>query len=474
MGRDLGCARGFYEMLVPVYQSEQPGSALSLAVLAVATGIQQLWQTGSDGFVSSQPLYVTAVARLRLALEDDFERPQVATVLAVSTLQMYENLGAMYGLHSPTPVHHNGAVNLLAFSESGCGGVVGGYMRRFVFHMKVSAALRQKTHVQQEAMHLMHSMQGAFAPDNPSAGLDMIGADVAELQATFLHAKAESSYSFSWPETRSRCLEEAKRIDERLLVWAASVPLHWHPTRLISGRDMDSSIPTYDGICEVYPSCQIVSIWNLWRTQRLILVKTALACLDAELHDEHAALSPKRLIALFADFETHKLRLQELVDAVCHTVPFHIGNRTEASNLRDFTNPALLLPSHHSLTSFKTATSPTRPPNTRTYISENEHRQHMIARGHSQIIGPLTNLITTFSEDDGVLLAGYLRVGQLDWIREQFVRVALMLSLPAAREACGCKGRGEFDNRMFWALGEGKVEKLARRVRDGAVFMSGL
>jgi len=349
MGRDLSSARGFYEMLVPVYQFEDHNSALSLAVLALASGVQQLWKTGSQGFSSSQPFYVQAVARLRLALKDEGERGRSTTVLAVLALQMYENLAAMYGLHAPTPVHHNGAANLLALSdaESG-GGVVIGYVRRFVFHLKVSSALRQKIPVQHEGMHLMRSMRASFAPDNPSAELDIIGVDVAQLQATFSQAKVEEQFSLSWPETRAQCLEEANRIDERLIAWARGVPLQWHPTRLTSGQDMDASIPTYDNKCDVYPSCQIASIWNLWRAQRLILVKAALISLNAGINDVSTASFPERLMALIEEFEAHKSRLQGLVDAVCHSVPFHIGNRTAASSISDFTNPAILLPSHHS------------------------------------------------------------------------------------------------------------------------------
>lgn len=472
MGRDLGCARGFYEMLVPVYRSEQSDSAFALAVLAVATGIQNLWLDGPRGLLSSQDLYMQAVARVRLALKDDAERGRSATVLAVLTLQKYENLAAMYGLNAPTPIHHNGAVNLL--SECVDGGVVAGYVRRFIFHMKVSSALRQKTPVQSDAMDLMRSMESGFAPDNPSAELDIIGASVAELQAVFLQAKSVAKSPASWLEKRTQCLEEAARIDATLQVWARTLPHHWHPTHL---QDLHPTIPTYNATAAVYPSCQIASIWNLYRAQRLILVKTALTALNTCIHDETLQplpWSPDSLINILTEFDAWKARLQELVDEVCYTVPFHLGNRVTPSTMSDFSDPNLLLPSHHSLHNG----SNRRRSTARTYISEEEHRQHIIARGHSLIMGPLSNLLTLFSdvEEGEAWLSECLREGQLDWIRAQFVRVALVLRLPGAEEgeAVGGVGFGEqADVIPMLGVKEG-VGVLAKRVRGGAVFMSGL
>jgi hypothetical protein len=200
-------------------------------------------------------------------------------------------------------------------------------------------------------------------------------------------------------------------------------------------------------------------IWNLWRAQRLILVKLGLITLETSLLHSNSPLLHQDLMARV---EKHRQTLQDLVDAICHSVPFHLGNRTQPSSLPDFTDSTILLPSHHSLP----ADDARRLlwSEHATDMSEREHRDHIIARGPSHIKSPLSNLLALFSEEHGELMRRGIREGQLEWIRKQFLRVAVLMRLPA-RDGSGLEG-----------IGEGKVraEDLARAVREGAVFMSGL
>lgn len=219
IGRDMGSARGFFEILIPVYSSQRQDSALSLAVSAVASKILSLWRHGS--FESSRKSYAQAVACLRSAMQDRIERSKPATVLAVLALQLYENIAAVYGLRSPTSIHQNGAVSLLPFADSGdINGMISAYIRRFVLHTEISSAMRQERALQDIAYSWIGSKDLIAAPDNPSSALDAIGASVAELQARYRQLATQDNPTPSSQQVLRGYVAEAKRIDEELLAWA--------------------------------------------------------------------------------------------------------------------------------------------------------------------------------------------------------------------------------------------------------------
>ncbi|KAJ9300229.1 transcriptional regulator family: Fungal Specific TF [Paecilomyces variotii] len=195
MGRDLGSARGFFEILVPVYCSQRQDSALSLAVSAMASRILALWRHDTGNFLSPEKTYVQAVACLRSAVQDQIERSKPATILAVLMLQLYDDIAAVYGVHSATRVHHNGAVSLLPFADlNHINGILGAYIRRFMIHTEISSAMRQKRPLQSIEYSWIGSRHLMAAPDNPSSALDAIGASVAELQASYTRLETQKAF----------------------------------------------------------------------------------------------------------------------------------------------------------------------------------------------------------------------------------------------------------------------------------------
>ncbi|KAI8655924.1 hypothetical protein NCS55_01245800 [Fusarium keratoplasticum] len=452
IGRDMGSTRGFFEMLIPAYFSQQQESALSLAVSALASEILSMWRGDTNSFRLPQRSYSRAITRLRAAIQDPTERAKPATVLAILVLQTYENASAVYDLRRASSMHHNGAASLLSFVDTDAmDGTVRAYLRKFMLHTEVSTAMRQKKPLKSIAYSWIGTKDTMAVPDNPSSALDAIGASVAELQASYTQFVTQGGST-----TSLGCLKEwraeARRVDAELLAWAENVPDHWRPLRLISGRDIDSSIPTYQCICEVYPSCQIASIWNLWRFQRLVLAKITLGSLGAFSDLSYFRSANGQFLDDPTDFVNCQKILQEVVDSVCYSIPFHLGNRTARSSLADFTDPTILLPSQGSLDAV---------------ISGDDHRRHVIAQGPWRAMHPLSRCLTLFSEDDGEVIASLLRPGQREWISDQFLRVATLLHLPTEpgndMEVSGSTG-GSADV---------KAEYLAREIRKGAILMSG-
>lgn len=440
MGRDMGSTRGFFELLIPCFVSQSPQSVLSLTVSVLASETLARWRHDPSSFRSPRQSYVRAITRLRAAVQDPSERTQPATVLAVLVLQTYENVSAIYGGRWACTTHHNGASSLLlALASNDMDIKMRTYLRRFMLHTEVSSAMRQRRPLNTIALTWINDDTEAV-PENPSSSLDAIGAAFAQLQAPYTQIKqaAQSCSVVFRQRLLSDWTTEADVIDSRLLNWADNVPSNWHPQRLISGRDVDASIPTYQSVCESYPSCQIASIWNLWRFQRLRLaaMKLDLLCRVSSATTSKAD-DPAYL--------TCQQTIQKTVDAMCYSIPFYLGNRTATSSLSDFTDPTIQLTTHAN------------------HASHDDHRRHVIAQGPWRAMHPLSGLVTFLSEHEDVV-KGMVPPEQRDWIRNQFLRVATLLRLPGS-EGQSRKQPGSCKNDL--------AKNVARQIRKGAILMSG-
>lgn len=230
LGRDKQSARGYFEMLIPVYTTQAQNSALVLAVSAVASEILSLWRHRGDSFRSLRLPYARAVARVRLAVQDPIERRSPATIFAVLALQLYENIASVFGLRSATSVHQNGAASLLTLTDfCDMDLTLREHVRRFMLHTEVAAAMRQKRPLSSIAYSLIVSKNSDVVPENPTSMLDTIGFCVAELQTTaarlFSSADSRPLSIHIFAEVQA----EARNLDHQLLSWSQSVPDNWQP-----------------------------------------------------------------------------------------------------------------------------------------------------------------------------------------------------------------------------------------------------
>ena len=480
MGRSLAVARGFYETLIPMYTSQPHNSPLCLAVSAVAARVFSLWRH-EDGVQADPHLapYNQAVASLRSALESPEDRRRPATALAVLALHLYESISAVYDDRQATPVHHHGALSLLSIAGlDSLDALISTYVKAFVLHTEISSALRQKRSMHPKAYSYVNSPQTSLpVAGNLSSTLDSIGASVAELQAEYVCGLCRRHVS--GPSRKQQCREwikEARRIDELLCAWTQAVPDHWRPLRLTSGQDFSLSIPAYQSACDIYPSCQIATLWNLWRFHRLLLLKInvrATQCILTLPRDEPAC--DQEIVPTTTESVIQAGSIQELVDSICHSVPFYLGNRTKQSSLSDFADPEILLPSYHLLDPGDSRIAERHQDSDYTALSGDEHHRHIIAYGAWHVVSPLSNLLALFSDDHGgQLVASCLRPGQQEWIRKQFLRVSALVRLPTPGSSLiGGEGRISSPLRVDAKSADSTAESLAKQVRKRAIFMSG-
>lgn len=461
-GRSMKYARGFFEILAPIYGSQNHDSALSHAVSAMASLAFSLWRYGSYGVHDVQPrrLYSHAVISLREAITDHSQINKLETLLAVLALQWFENVVAIYGLRRPARTHHDGAISLLSVTGTGTltSMSTSANARNFVHHIEVASAMRRKKPVQRPASFYF-GIDPKPGHSNPSVVLDNTGAAIAELQASAVKLHSSSTV----PQVERWWKAQAKSIDEQLLAWARNVPPQWRPISL-TNSDFDASIPTYMGVCDSYPSCQIANLWNLWRIQRLLLVQFTLSSSEpTSFHDQHPSESAEETVNSESTYHLPAIKrtAQDLVDSICQSVPFYLGNRTLPSSMADFTDPNILVlpsccPSCPQTTSLNSCQHDS--------TSSTQHRRHIIAQGPWHMMSPLSRLLTLFSED--AVMASLLRPGQRQWIRTQFLRVMMLLQIsPVA-----CNGAGD---NTGGADEEVMADFLAKQVRKGATFMSG-
>ncbi|KAF2740765.1 hypothetical protein EJ04DRAFT_539967 [Polyplosphaeria fusca] len=435
-GRNIESGRGFFETIISAYRSQPYDSALSNAVAALSSLTSSIWRY--HNLRPSRILYLRAVASLRRAIADSDQVNKPVTLMAGLALQTYDNIIAIYHLRLAQRIHYDGAISLFSLAEPGLtDSFIAAHARNFILHVEIASALRQKRPIQDAINLCLKSRAIMHAPHNPSVTLDSIMAAIAGLQAA--HWLPQSR------QTGKDLRAETRRVDFELLAWARSVPECWKPFRLASGQGIHSSIPTYMGLCDTYPSCQVANLWNLWRIQRLVLF--TLESFHPTSHIDRSRPGEEHIL------DGIKQVVQELVDSVCQSVPYYLGNRTRPMTIADFGDPEIQLLNHPS----------TALADDKEYEEHHHHgmpsdgyRSHIIAQGPWHLMSPLSRLLTLFSEQ--AMTANLLRPGQHQWIRTQFLRVLTVLHISPSKFDIESNITADF---------------LAKEVRQGAMFMSG-
>ena len=125
--------------------------------------------------------------------------------------------------------------------------------------------------------------------------------------------------------------------------------------------------------------------------------------------------------------------IQSLVDAVCASVPFHLGNRVGPSPI-DMSNGIEYPHLHHDADNYQMP-----PPNAMGYavdLSMEEHVRIAAAKGGWYLLDPLDTILeeTVFSmtEDINADSPPLLREGQREWVARQLQRTRSMYLVQSA------------------------------------------
>lgn len=440
MGRDFESSRGFFELLGPVVAREHHSSAVSIAITATALRLHSLWresQNVSNPSMRPNETLRLALSRLQHALSDPCEMKTPKTVLAALMLQFDETLSAVWDGRQPNNTHHDGAVAL--FMSQGHRSSHTTYSRHLVsniLHSEVASAICKGRLV---PLHIRSWIQDEDIPPTPSFTLDLIGIEVARVQHQFGRVIQQVRQTAASPHNVETLWSDIRSISEDLLGWVNTLPYEWQPVSLPQ-RNVSPPIVTYMGRCDAYPSIQIASIWNTWRCYRLMLLKMALVVLHLEPQAALLFELPRASEAFSVDQTATFIgkSIQELVDLICYSVPFHLGSSQGRASMHTFQDESIVYPSYHDLPQSEEKYVMYRAGD--NYLTVEDHRRHAIVQGPWHVVSPLGYLRRLLSSEFGRVLTEVLRPGQVDWIYEQLVRGTSILALtPKPENGTGSK-----------------------------------
>lgn len=410
LGRSAASSTGFFEMLPLVLSGERHDSAASLALSAVSIAMFERWLGFGNKPGASQKSFAEAIARLQTAIADPSESLSRATVVAALTFQFHDNVCALLESNGINRTHHDGSVALLRYQEQESKRPrTRTSLAYHVLHAEVAFAIRDKKSLPVTGISWLQYHNDSL---NPSSLLDIIGIDVANIQHEFFNARLSTS---STEDKLSDLFAKAAIVDTRLKTWVGGVPAHWQPEPFDHMPQCNPPIISYSQTFDVYRSVQIASIWNIWRIYRIITLKILLELLE---------LSAGNLD--FTD-NTHSFiqeSIQKMVDSICRSVPFFLGNRSHMATLHDFADPSIFLPSHHRL---RARNELIDQRNDIDSWSQDDHFKHVISQGPWHILIPLGQLMGIFSQKYGSSFAQLLEAERHQWIREQIGRARTIM-----------------------------------------------
>ena len=221
-------------------------------------------------------------------------------------------------------------------------------------------------------------------PRNSGTLLDLMSVDVANLLAA-----AESSFPRHGVRDTGGTgvllntfdiLVQAQAIDAKLATWPAFVPVDWVPVRISIDSVPKGVVEAgfYGDTCDIYPDIMVCSTWNDWRVARLMV-------LGLIIQIGHQDSMNKAIQAI-----------QDLVDGICASIPFSLGDRTQPEALYE----AQL---HY--------------PNVPGKPMSKDHQKTASAYGGWYLFAPLMETTRIWT---------YLREGQREWLGGQLMRLARM------------------------------------------------
>ncbi|KAK7215090.1 hypothetical protein V2G26_003093 [Clonostachys chloroleuca] len=486
-GRGFASSRGFFELLAPALAKEPQDSALSLALCALSTKVLKQWQEDPYSFNKPHRRLAHAYARLRTAIGDPNESRSQSTVLAALVFQFHENLSAVFSMQKAQRTHHDGAVALM--NQHGAellSTPYGRHMVRYLMFVEIAAAIREKRPFPTSVLSIPEI---ANTPGNPSAALDLIGIAVANVQ----HRVTSFAERLALEPLLERDLEpilmQLDNIHIRLLDWRNTVFKAWNPIYVSEVRETNPPIISYQGDCDIYPDVQIASIWSNWRSYRIVLFKAALILLR-----QLPNISPRVVQVAYGEpqdiqdlEQSTRQSIQETFDAMCRVVPFCMGNRTRTASIHDMAAPDLHFPSYHDPGACDPSALEQWPKD--ETLSLANHLGHIKALGAWHALTPLSFMLSVCNDEHGSLVAESLRPGQLQWIRKELSRSALVLSMrksapnsptlaqPSPPGQCGTIGTSPMeepgssgagnpdDNDMLYKMSANEVEQLRGSLR---------
>ncbi|KEQ90791.1 hypothetical protein AUEXF2481DRAFT_44840 [Aureobasidium subglaciale EXF-2481] len=411
---------GLFGLFEPAVSTTFGNSSATRAVSALALSIYSRWRT-DDGTTDKRVARNLSLSIGTLAgdLQKEESRRSDITLLTTLTLQFHSSFESLFSANKATIVHHLGALALVReFGRRESWSNLAVQFVAYILHVDVAAAIREHRRVHPELCRWSTIITASSL--DPDSHLDALGIQVADIQFR-ISSLSEGLSSMA----TDALLNEVQKFDDCLILWHDRVCQSWGPFQWFKEQATVPPIQTFDKVCHVYTSIRAARLLNIWRSYRLTLSYLSLQIINGQQHSRTRDVDESTRTEV-TSFLLVK-RIQQLVDGVCASVPFFLGNRTKIGTVHDFDDPAWKFPTCHDL--FEVYDMHDQPAKLKGLESPSTHMSHAIAMGVWLVMGNLTQLAAFFLMDENLALLLPLRSGQLMWICQQYLRNLSLLSV---------------------------------------------
>ncbi|KAI9722303.1 MAG: hypothetical protein M1812_001775 [Candelaria pacifica] len=315
--------RGVLAWLLPLWQAGSLRSPLHCTTTAVAMGIFFKYTSRPQIKSKALGLYGQALRMTFSAIQDPKQAKLDGTLMAVIMLCLFEILSGSGQSRIGAADHNHGAAALLRlrgqdqFKDP---------LSLNLYRARISLTTEQVAESIQTAspipnIPLETNVQGALS----SSGNNDARLSIVALSIPYIRARANellSSYkdASSIAAVSSLALD-AEQKDEELLSWHESLEDSWYARTSAYLTDIPSdpsSAPVWRGPVHQYTDVHRAGIINLYRTHRIHVQAIILRC-------RGWLAPPNEFYREGPPYESHYHALQQLVDDVCSSVPYHFG-----------------------------------------------------------------------------------------------------------------------------------------------------
>ena len=402
---------GFNQLWQPMYLQASAESSLRLATAAVTVNIAMMWCFRGCDTRPARTVLTKAVAAAREVLHDPLQSSTDEILMTILIFDLYDALVLHY---APAPLdygkHKHGALaviehrNFANLTTSQGRALIGA-----VRHSLLPYLLASRKPFPERSDHLF---------DHPSinntkaSSLDQISVQLSRVQSRLWSLRLESHHDKNFEE-RCACyeniIEQALQVEDLLQEWKAGITSPaWLPEYVRRGSVSESiqGAGFYGNRCSIWMDLEIAGTWIVFSIRYLL----TLQLIRQSFADEASLLhNPGHQVLLSKGND----KIQNLVDFICETVPFYLGDNDTPKN-----------PMYSTSINFPYAVRDDPRTGASTFVPslKSHHQKRAAASGGWILFLQLVNL-WRFAEPEDDAIPLNLRERQLDWIKAQVRRM---------------------------------------------------
>lgn len=296
------------EPFVDLLVRSPPDSLVGLSLSALAAEYDHPAQNPE----LNQAVYSKAISALRVSIQGNQSTAMEAIMCSVILLGVWEGLVAMRNSTTVRVIHQNAGIELLrSYGNRVLKNATTRHMAQTLLARYIWACYLPLAPQMTEAVDLPSGLY-AYTYRAGIPPLEELASNVASLR----YAAKDFWVGVYNPvavneERRNELANLAVSVDSQLEYWQNMLPLSFQPRRVHDIRSIDHSIRRagmYKDLCDIYPSHEKAQNYNRWRILKLFCLVTIVL-----IKRESVAFGIVRSI-------------RGLLDRICASVPFHLGN----------------------------------------------------------------------------------------------------------------------------------------------------